>query len=153
MEEGTSKQIIAYQIKLSGPLRDLFDINLSLLPVHLKSVHTGSEESSSTIRKRVEEARKRQYERYGREICNSRVSYEILMKTSPLSPDQYRTLQQFSNKKNWSNRTQIKVIRLARTISDLEGSIGITDRSIWEAVKLNSLTERKAGTGIKANGL
>ncbi|WP_322746502.1 ATP-binding protein [Cytobacillus oceanisediminis] len=149
----TSKQIIAYQNKLSGPLRDRFDINLSLLPVHLKTVQTGSEESSSTIRKRVEEARKRQYERYGREICNSRVSYDTLVKTSPLLSDQYRTLQQFSNKKNWSNRTQIKVIRLARTISDLEGSIGITDQSMWEAVKLNSLVERKAGTGIKANGI
>ncbi|WP_227888511.1 hypothetical protein [Cytobacillus oceanisediminis] len=85
-----------------------------MLPVHLKTVQTGSEESSSTIRKRVEEARKRQYERYGREICNSRVSYDTLVKTSPLLSDQYRTLQQFSNKKNWSNRTQIKVIRLAR---------------------------------------
>lgn len=107
LEEGTSKQIIAYQNKLSGPLRDRFDIILSLMPVHLKSKQGGSDESSSSIRNRVEEARKRQYERYGREICNSRVSYDILMKTSPLSPDQYRTLQQFSNKKNWSNRTQI----------------------------------------------
>ena len=43
-----SKQIIAYQNKLSGPLRDRFDINLSLLPVHLKSFQTGSEETSST---------------------------------------------------------------------------------------------------------
>ncbi|MGM0777913.1 MAG: YifB family Mg chelatase-like AAA ATPase [Bacillota bacterium] len=149
----TSKRIIAYQNKLSGPLRDRFDINLSLMPVHLKSNQSGSDESSSSIRNRVEEARKRQYERYGREICNSRVSYDILMKTSPLSPDHYRTLQQFSNKKNWSNRTQIKVIRLARTISDLEGSIGITDRSMWKAVKLNSLVERKAVTWIKANGI
>ncbi|MBG9452133.1 hypothetical protein ABE67_22925 [Cytobacillus firmus] len=45
----TFKQISAYQNKLSGPLRDRFDINLSLLPVHLKTVQTGSEESSSTI--------------------------------------------------------------------------------------------------------
>ncbi|MBY6052102.1 hypothetical protein [Cytobacillus firmus] len=62
-------------------------------------------------------------------------------------------MQQFSNKKNWSSRTPIKVIRLARTISDLEGSIGSTDQIIWEAVKLNIMAERKACTGIKAIGL
>ncbi|OMF61567.1 hypothetical protein BK139_06935 [Paenibacillus sp. FSL R5-0490] len=121
--------------------------------IHLKTVKTRSEESSSTIRKRVEEARKRQYERYGREICNSRVSYDTLLKTSPLTAEQQRTLQQFSYKKNWSNRTQIKVIRLARTISDLKGSVSITDQSIWEAVKLNSLGERKAGGISKKNEL
>ncbi|WP_368298802.1 hypothetical protein [Cytobacillus firmus] len=66
--------------------------------------------------------------------------------------EHFSKLQQFSYKKNWSNRPQIKVIRLARTISDLQGSKGITDRSIWEAAKLNSLAERKADRGIKANG-
>ena len=39
-------------------------------------------ETSEIIRKRVADARQRQYERYGREICNGRVSYELLMKTS-----------------------------------------------------------------------
>ncbi|WP_309486304.1 ATP-binding protein [Cytobacillus firmus] len=146
------KQIVAYQNKLSGPLRDRFDINLSLSPVNLRSVHTSKEESSSAIRKRVEAARKRQYKRYGREIVNGRVSYDTLL-TSPLNADQQRKLQQFSYKKNCSNRTQIKIMGLARTISDLQGSVGITDQSIWEAVKLNSLAERKDVTGIKMKGI
>ncbi|MBT2708635.1 ATP-binding protein [Pseudomonas sp. ISL-84] len=146
------KQIAAYQNKLSGPLKDRFDINLSLSPVNLKSVHTRKEESSSAIRKRVEAAREMQYDRYRREIGNGRVSYDTLLKTSPLTAEQQRTLQLFSYKKNWSNRTQIKIIRLARTISDLKGSVGITDQSIWEAVKLNSLVERKDVVGIKVNG-
>jgi magnesium chelatase family protein len=145
----TPKQIIAYQNKLSGPLRDRFDINLSLGPVDLKSVNTRKEELSSSIRQRVDEARKRQYERYGSEIGNSRVSYDTLLKTSPLTAEQQRALQQFSYKKNWSNRTQIKIIRLARTISDIQGSTGISEQSIWEAVKLNSLVERKDLIGVK----
>ncbi|MED4014473.1 hypothetical protein [Sutcliffiella cohnii] len=41
-------------------------------------------------------------------------------------------------KQQLSNRAQIKIIRLARTISDLANSKTITDQSIWEAVKLNS---------------
>ncbi|PWW31304.1 hypothetical protein DFO73_102300 [Cytobacillus oceanisediminis] len=54
--------------------------------------------------------------RYGREIGNSRVSYDTLLKTSSLTAEQQRTLQKFSYKKNWSNRTQIKMIRLVQTI-------------------------------------
>ncbi|WP_308806260.1 hypothetical protein [Neobacillus driksii] len=89
------------------------------------------------VKSRVEAARIRQYERYGKEICNSRVSYDILQKTSPLTKEQQKKIHQLSPKKDWSNRTQIKVIRLARTISDLEGKTAITDQSIWEAVNLH----------------
>jgi magnesium chelatase family protein len=39
-------------------------------------------------------------------------------------------------KQNWSNRVQIKIIRLARTISDLAGENKITDNAIWEAMSL-----------------
>ncbi len=131
------KQILAYQNKLSGPLRDRFDIFLSLKPVDLKVSEEKRIELSEEVRKRVEEARRRQYDRYGKEICNSRVQYETILKTSPLTTNQQRTLQQVGSKRNWSNRTQIKIIKLARTISDLQGSKLITDRSIWEAIQLN----------------
>ncbi len=57
---------------------------------------------------------------------------------SPLTNEQQRSLQQVSIKKNWSNRTYIKIIRLARTIADLHGVREITDQSIWEAIKLNT---------------
>ncbi|WP_233522999.1 ATP-binding protein [Peribacillus saganii] len=57
------KQITAYQNKLSGPLRDRFDINLSLRPVDLKSDKANKEEPSFSIRMRVEKARKRQYKK------------------------------------------------------------------------------------------
>lgn len=137
----TTKQIHAYQNRLSGPLRDRFDIMLPMNQVDFKKEPMG--ESSKIVRRRVEEARARQYNRYGKEICNSRVPYDVLLKVSPLTHDQQQTLQQLLFEKNWSNRTQIKIIRLARTISDLHGSPWITDKSIWEAVKLNSGTEIK----------
>ncbi|MDQ0199100.1 YifB family Mg chelatase-like AAA ATPase [Neobacillus ginsengisoli] len=133
----TAKQILSYQNKLSGPLRDRFDINLLMKKVDLTKIKAGNGESSKEVRKRVEEARNRQYDRYGKEICNSRVGYDVLIRTSPLSEGQKRTLHQLSMKKNWSNRTQIKIIRLSRTISDLQAHRDITDGSIREAVKLN----------------
>jgi magnesium chelatase family protein len=136
----TNKQIITYQNRLSGPLRDRFDINLTLGPIDFNAaLEEKGGESSKIVRGRVEEARKRQYDRYGREICNSRVPYEMLLSTSPLTETQKSTLQRLAIKKNWSNRTQIKIIRLARTISDLQASPCITDQSMGEAIELNEV--------------
>jgi magnesium chelatase family protein len=136
----SKKQILAYQNRLSGPLRDRFDINLSLGPINFNAaaIETAGE-SSKIVRGRVEEARNRQYDRYGMEVCNSRVPYEMLLRASPLTDIQQSTLQRLAIKKSWSNRTQIKIIRLARTISDLQASPAITDQSIWEAVQLNEV--------------
>jgi len=96
-------------------------------------------ELSKIIQERVKEARERQFNRYGQEVCNSQVSYEVLLRASPLTGTQQSTLQQLAIKKNWSNRTQIKIIRLARTISDLQAIHAITDQSISEAIKLNTV--------------
>lgn len=136
----SKKQILAYQNRLSGPLRDRFDINLSLGPINFNAaaIETAGE-SSKIVRGRVEEARNRQYDRYGMEVCNSRVPYEMLLRASPLTDTQQTTLQRLAIKKSWSNRKQIKIIRLARTISDLQASPAITDQSIWEAVQLNEV--------------
>jgi magnesium chelatase family protein len=136
----SKKQIITYQNRLSGPLRDRFDINLCLKPIDFNAaVNAKGEVCSKIVRERVEEARNRQFDRYGREICNGRIPYEVLLSKSPLTDAQQSTLHQLAIKRNWSNRTQIKIIRLARTISDLQASQTITDQSIWDAVKLNEV--------------
>ncbi len=132
----TPRQTHSYQNKISGPLRDRFDIHLTIKPVDLEFETEKGKISSKYFQSRVEAARNRQYERYGIELCNSRVSYDRLQKTSPLTQEQQKNIHQLAAKKNWSNRTQIKIIRLARTISDLDGKTAITDQSIWEAVNL-----------------
>jgi magnesium chelatase family protein len=133
----TPKQITAYQNRLSGPLRDRFDINLSLTPIDFNA--DAATENSEMVRGRVKEARNRQYERYGSEVCNGRVPYEILVYMSPLRDEQQRQLQRLSLKNGWSNRTQIKIIRLARTIADLQAKPAISDEHISEAIKLNTV--------------
>ena len=136
----TNKQIHAYQNKLSGPLRDRFDINLTLKPINFRTAaDEKGGEPSKIIQERVEHARKRQYDRYGREVCNGRIPYEVLVSKSPLTKAQQTSLQRLAMKKNWSNRTQVKIIRLARTISDLQSSDTITDQSILNAIKLNEV--------------
>ena len=131
----TPKQIQSYKNRISGPIYDRIDILLFLQSVNLDQAEK-SRTSSAEIRKRVEKARERQYERYQEQVCNAKVPFEKLMATSPLKEHQMKMIRQVSTKQQWSNRVQIKIIRLARTISDLEGSQEITDESIWKAITL-----------------
>jgi magnesium chelatase family protein len=64
------------------------------------------------------------------------VAFELLTQTSPLASEQQKMLTNVALKQNWSNRVQIKIIRLVRTISDLAGEEKITETAIWEAVTL-----------------
>ncbi|WP_349773682.1 hypothetical protein [Sutcliffiella horikoshii] len=97
---------------------------------------------------RVIEARTRQYNRYGNQVLNSLVSYDTLQSASPLSSSQQQLLRQISSKQHLSNRTQVQIIRLARTISDLEKSETITEQSIWEALKLQNGKQKMNHTKI-----
>lgn len=116
-------------------MNDRIDILLSLKSINLDQP-AKSKESSSDIRTRVEQARQRQFERYQTEITNAKVPFERITQTSPLTNEQLRMLTNVAIKQNWSNRVQIKIIRLARTNSDLAGDSMITDTAIWEAMTL-----------------
>lgn len=131
----SSKQIQSYKNRISGPIYDRIDILLFLHSVNLDQP-AKSRISSADIRKRVEKAQERQYDRYQEQVCNAKVSFEKLMATSPLKEHQMKMIRQISTERQWSNRVQIKIIRLARTISDLEGSRDMTDESIWQAITL-----------------
>ncbi|KSU60390.1 magnesium chelatase [[Bacillus] enclensis] len=136
----SEKQIKAYKSRVSGPILDRMDLLLSLKAVNLKNHDFAGIESSREIMKRVRQARERQHYRYGREICNGSVPFEELIKKSPLTPEQQKDLQQLSIHYGLSNRVQIKIIRLARTISDLVGEETITDGAITEALTFRKLS-------------
>ncbi|MDC3423464.1 YifB family Mg chelatase-like AAA ATPase [Aquibacillus sp. 3ASR75-11] len=136
------KQIQAYRNRLSGPIYDRMDILLSLKSVNVNQPQE-QQESSLEIRKRVESARQRQFDRYQVEVSNAKVPFETMMETSPLSMEQKKTLTNVSAKQNWSNRVQIKIIKLARTISDLAGEERIADHAIWEAMTLRRWGQNK----------
>jgi magnesium chelatase family protein len=137
------KQVQVYRHRVSGPVYDRMDVLLSLEVIDFTREMKISE-SSETIRNRVEEARRKQYERYGEEMTNGRVPFELLMEKSPLTKGQRQLLQQWASQHQWSNRVQTKIIRLARTISDLKGAKEITDESLWEA-----MTQRRLKTYTK----
>ncbi|RLQ94909.1 ATP-binding protein [Falsibacillus albus] len=135
----SDKQIKTYKGRVSGPTLDRMDLLLSLKPVNLKDHDFVGIESSEDIMKRVCAARERQYLRYGREICNGSVPFEELINKSPLTAGQQNELQRLCINQGLSNRVQIKIIRLARTISDLEGEETITEDALTKSLSLRKL--------------
>ncbi len=144
----SKNQVVAYQNKLSGPIRDRFDIFLKMDTESIENQSKVPQESSETIRERVRKARERQYCRYGKEITNSRISYDRLLKSSPLSYSQELLLQRLAQKQGLSIRAQIKIFRLARTIADIEQRDTITDQNLWEAINLHSPNQFKTGKSM-----
>ena len=132
----TPKQIISYQNRLSGPIRERFDLFLTLTSVNLQEYKQSQQESSRLVQLRVKEARERQYQRYGAEICNGIINYQLLINKSPGLESHLPLIQKLSSTKHWSNRTHVKIIRLARTIADMNHAHLVKEEHIQEAVKL-----------------
>jgi magnesium chelatase family protein len=136
----TPKQILTYRRKISGPILDRLDIFLQMKSVDLEKDRSKTRETSNCIKKRVIEARERQFKRYGHHALNSYITSEKLLETSPISKNQERDLQKFAMNHHLGTRAQIKILRVARTISDLANENNITNQSIQEAIQLR-LTE------------
>lgn len=143
----TPVQIKSYQQKVSGPLLDRLDFILTLKSVGL--VNNEIAESSAVIRERVAVARLMQKERYASQALNGNIAISILMETSLLSEDQLHEIQTICFSEKWSNRTQSKLIRVARTIADLAGEVEISEESIKEAVCLKRLASTFQNTKVK----
>jgi magnesium chelatase family protein len=130
------KQILAYRRKISGPILDRMDIVLQIKSIDFEKEGNLSRESSEEIKKRVIQARERQYERYDSTELNAYVLSEKLLACSAITSSQKRHLQRISIDQNLSTRTQMKIIRIARTIADLNGEDKITNQAIKEALTL-----------------
>lgn len=125
-------EIRKYQLKASGPLLDRFDFQLFLQSVHLS--HQETSEDSNTIRQRVTDARNQQNKRYRPSFLNSTVPSDQLIQLCGITKQQRDQLAVTCFHEKWSNRTQLKIIRMARTIADLAGTKDITDTAIEEAI-------------------
>ncbi len=126
------QQVRTYQLKASGPLLDRLDFVLSLTSVGLKQEEHS--ERSEVIRKRTEQAYQLQWSRYKGGWLNGTVPGSLLIEECGLTKEHTEQLESICYHEKWSNRTQVKLIRIARTIADLAGSATITDAAIEEAV-------------------
>ncbi|MFS1511144.1 ATP-binding protein [Chengkuizengella sp. SCS-71B] len=146
----TPKQVQSYRNRVSGPIEGRNDIVLSLQPVSLHQESRDDVESSTTIRSSVQEAREKQFERYGKEALNAAISIDELLSKVSLTQNQNRFLQNRSLKQSWSNRVHVKMICLARTISDIRGGNEISDEALWEAVTLRKAHSKQLTGTLEA---
>lgn len=134
------KQVANYRLKVSGPLLDRMDFVLTLHNVGLQE--DSKSEDSAKIRGRTTLAREMQRERFGKEWLNGFAPFQLLDETCGLSKAQKDFIQRICFEKKWSNRTQTKLIRIARTIADLEGSKLISESALQESIKWKSMAPK-----------
>lgn len=135
-----------YLGKISGPLLDRIDLQIELPPVQYTDISAPNQkaESSAEIRKRVEAARKIQQERYaGSSVeCNAHATPAQIKETFFLSPEADETLRQIFDRLGLSMRARDKILKVARTIADLDGSQGVLPQHISEASFYRSLDKK-----------
>ena len=141
----TPQQINRYRSKISGPLLDRIDIQVEVSNVDyddLSSIEKG--EKSAEIKKRVNAARKVQLERYeGMNIySNSQLDAGMLQKYCVLGDEENAILRAAFDNLGLSARAHSRILKVARTIADLEGSENIRAEHIAEAIQYRSLDRK-----------
>ncbi|MCX7956378.1 MAG: YifB family Mg chelatase-like AAA ATPase [Endomicrobia bacterium] len=135
-------QIHKYISKISGPLLDRIDIQIEVPPVDIAELGSSIEqESSQQIRERVEKARKIQYERYKNKkiFTNSQLTSKLIKEFCPLTDEAKKILNLSVEKLNFSARAYDRVIKVSRTIADMEEKDKIDSSHISEAVQYRSV--------------
>ncbi len=131
------QQIKQYIGKISRPLLDRIDICVETIPIAYKELTYGkSNESSSIIRERIKEARKRQLNRYQKsgKYFNSQLSPSEVKKYCSLGEKEQKILEQAFTSMNLSARAYHRILKVARTIADLEGKDSIEKHHLIEAI-------------------
>lgn len=134
--------ISRYMNRISGPLLDRIDMHIEVTPVEVSELSgKRSGESSQTIRERVVRARNIQTERFKGEMLhtNAMMSSRQLEQYCPLRPDSVKLLRGAMERMGLSARAHDRIIKLARTIADLEGVEEIQTAHIAEAIQYRSL--------------
>lgn len=141
----TPPQISRYMSKISGPLLDRIDIHIEVPSVAYADLTSKKqEESSSTIRARVNKARRRQQARFaGTGIySNSGMTPAQIRKYCPLAPEVQDVLKLAFDSLGLSARAHDRILKVARTIADLNGDEDITVDHIGEAIQYRSLDRK-----------
>ncbi|MDR1722453.1 MAG: YifB family Mg chelatase-like AAA ATPase [Tannerella sp.] len=143
------KAVRKYLNRISGPLLDRIDIQIEITPVPFEDI-SGREpvEASATVRHRVvcaREAQKRRFERHQGIYCNAQMTSKLLRKYAFPNDESLLILRDSMTRLNLSARAYDRILKLARTIADLENSIEILPIHISEAINYRNLDRESWG--------
>ncbi len=141
----TPNEIKKYQSRISGPLMDRIDIQIEVPAVkHSDLVSSSYSENSKTIRERVIEARNIQINRFKNEsfFCNAQMGEKELKKYCYLDSKCLGLLKMAIEKMGFSARAYSRIVKVARTIADLDNSEQIQDKHILEAIQYRTLDRK-----------
>ena len=132
-----------YLSRISGPLLDRIDMHIEIVPVPFEKLADIKEsESSETIRKRVINARniqQKRFEAFPDIHCNAQMNSKMLQKYTLLNNEGQTLLKAAMQRMNLSARAYDRILKVARTIADLDNSIDIQTPHIAEAINYRNL--------------
>ncbi len=138
----TPSQIHKYRHRVSGPLLDRIDIHVEVPAVPYKELSAEtSGERSEVIRQRVIRCRQIQVERFKKDriYCNAQMYSRHIKKYCHLKPDAQALLEMAMQKLGLSARAYTRILKLSRTIADMEASDEIQSHHISEAIQYRTL--------------
>ena len=141
----TPQMISKYMGKISGPLLDRIDIQIEVTPVKYKKLDSDENiETSKDIKKRVDKARQLQRDRYKEEkiYSNSQLTPKLIEKYCKLDEKGRVILQAAFEKLGLSARAHGRILKVARTIADLDNKENIEEKHIAEAIQYRSLDRK-----------
>ncbi|MGH9775751.1 MAG: YifB family Mg chelatase-like AAA ATPase [Candidatus Acidiferrales bacterium] len=139
----TPMQIQRYVSKISGPLLDRIDIHIEVPAVKYKELRGNSEiENSAAVRERVIRARELQHHRFAGEkhiYSNAQMPPKLIRKYCEISPEGEKLLETAIQRLGLSARAHDRILKVSRTIADLDGESNIGSRHLSEAIQYRTL--------------
>jgi magnesium chelatase family protein len=138
-------QIRQYQSKISGPLLDRIDIHIEVPSLRYRDLASRTAaESSGEIRQRVTQARNRQGRRFDglNTLVNARMTERQIKMFCPIDDESQGLLEMAMDRLGMSARAFTRILKVARTIADLDGEERIIPRHVAEAIQYRNLDRR-----------
>ena len=139
----SDKEVARYVKGISGPLLNRIDLSVAVMRNTYQQINARVKtESSEQIRERVEKARSMQNSRNGKGIFNSKLSAREIKNICNLTSDAEEVLETYFTEKQLSVRGYHRILRVARTIADLEECIQVKNGHILEAVSYRTMLDK-----------